>query len=224
MPQPHIVRSYEEELERLKDKVLELAEECEAQLQRALSALQERNEVLARDIIRTDERIDALQRAVDDFTVRLLAMRQPVAVDLRNIVAALKMAADLERIADYAANIARHVSDLGPGDASKPISTVIRMIETAQRMLSDVLLAYRRLDLEKAVAVWHADEELDRMYTRLLEEVRLVLEKDDARFRAATGLIFLGRCCERIGDHVKNLAENVHFIVTGTAYAGHPAE
>jgi phosphate transport system protein len=98
------------------------------------------------------------------------------------------------------------------------------MIETAQRMLSDVLQAYRRLDLEKAVAVWHADEELDRMYTRLLEEVRLVLEKDDARFRAATGLIFLGRCCERIGDHVKNLAENVHFIVTGTVYAGHPAE
>lgn len=224
MPQPHIVRSYEEELERLKDKVLELAEECEDQLQRALSALQERNEVLARDIIRSDERIDALQRAVDDFTVRLLAMRQPVAVDLRNIVAALKMAADLERIADYAANIARHVSDLDPGDTLPPISTVIRMIETAQGMLSDVLQAYRRLDLEKAVAVWHADEELDRMYTRLLEEVRLVLEKDDARFRAATGLIFLGRCCERIGDHVKNLAETVHFIVTGAAYAGHPAE
>ncbi len=224
MPREHIVKSYDEELALLKAKMTTMAKTVEAQLNKAVQALGGRDVFLARTIVRDDEKVNELQRELETQTVKLLALRQPMARDLRAVIAGLKTASDLERIGDYAANIALHVRDLSNVSLERPLGLLIRMGETATGMLQDVVEAYQKMDVRKAIEVWHRDDEIDGIYADLLRELRDCMTRDAQNVKVYTGLIFVARCCERIGDHVTNVAENVYFVEEGEPYHGEPAE
>jgi len=224
MRKEHTVKAFTQELELLKSKVFEMARECEGQLAKAVHSLVERDTELARYIIEGDSKINRLQSEVDELAIRILALRQPMALDLRNIIAAQKMAADFERIADYIANIAKHVIDLESISLEKPIRSIVKMTNSALEMLRDVLVAYQELDVEKAVEIWHRDREIDKIYFSLLTQLRTTMIEDSTRVAPSTTLLFMGRCCERIGDHITNVAENVEYIVSGEMYHGRPME
>jgi phosphate transport system protein len=224
MAKEHTVKAFTQELKLLKAKVFEMAKECEGQLEKAVHSLLERDMRLARDIIEGDSKINSLQSEVDDLAIRILALRQPMALDLRNIIAAQKMAADFERIADYTANIAKHLINLENISLDKPIRSIVEMANSALEMLSDVLIAYQELDTEKAAEIWHRDREIDKIYFGLLTQLRTTMIEDSTSVAPSTTLLFMGRCCERIGDHITNVAENVEYIVSGEMYHGRPMQ
>ena len=188
---------------------------AEMQLSKAIEALVTKDSKLAVNVIYSDSQVNDLQSAVDRLTVRMLAVRQPKGSDLRHIISALKMAAELERIADYAANIAKNGMGLKHVYLEKPVQLIIHMAEMATHMLKDVISAYRDSDVSKAIAVWHRDEEINQVYTDLLSQLRSYMKADTDNISTYTSLIFTARCCERIGDHIKNLAESVYFITHG---------
>ena len=215
----HIVRSYDDELALLKSKLSEMGKEVADQITQANKALLKRDIGLADVIIVSDEKVNVLQQEAEELGIRILATRQPVSQDLRSVISGLKMASDLERIADYAANMARHVRDLDHHLAlDQPVATVIDMAELTKGMLEDIIDAFANHDVKKAIAVWHRDDEIDSIYADLLNKLRMRMSEDSANIKAYTGLIFIARCCERIGDHITNLAENVHYIEHGKTY------
>ena len=220
MSSKHIVRSYDEELALLKASVLEMGRLSHRQLSRALETVLSRDSSAAEAIMADDAPINTLQKAIDQLTLIMLAKRQPMALDLRMIVSGLKMASDLERIADYSANMARHSMELNSLDLKNPVEAIIRMAGNAEAMLSDVMRAYEKNDAEMAKEVWHKDERIDSEYSKLLSELREFMSEDAQHAKPFTALLLVARCCERIGDHIQNLAENVHFIATGHTYHG----
>ncbi|MGB9439998.1 MAG: phosphate signaling complex protein PhoU [Desulfobacterales bacterium] len=219
MPTKHIVKSYDEDLDMLKSKLSEMGKEAEDQISKAGRALQNRDGGLADVIIVCDEKVNVLQQEVEEHSIRILATRQPMAQDLRYVIAGLKVASELERIADYAANIARHISDLDHQlDIDHPIASIIEMVELTKGMLADIMVAFSKVDAQRAIAVWHRDDQIDQIYAGLLSDLRARMSEDPGNIRSYTGLIFIARCCERIGDHITNIAENVHYIVHGKTY------
>lgn len=150
----HIVRSYDEELAQLNNDIIKMGGLTETQIARSIECVVKRDPDLAMLVIADDERVDELNYEIDIQTTRLLALRQPMALDLRHIVAALKISADLERIADYAANIAKRAITLSSAAPVAPVHSIPRMSRMAQQMINDVLDAYIARDVDKAVAVW----------------------------------------------------------------------
>ena len=129
------------------------------------------------------------------------------------------MASELERIGDYAANIARHIPDLDQHlDLEKPIAVITEMVELVKGMLTDIMGAFAYGDVSKAIAVWHRDDRVDTIYADLLNSLRAKMAEDSDTIQACTGLVFVARCCERIGDHITNIAENVHYIEHNKTY------
>jgi phosphate transport system protein len=224
MSKGHIVRSYDQELNLLISRISEMGKVAEEQLAKAIEALITKDSRLAVNVIYSDAQVNDLQNAVDRLTVRMLAMRQPMGSDLRHIISALKIATDLERIADYAANIAKNVMDLDHVSLEKPVGLIIRMAELASHMLKDVIDAYRGSDVRKATTVWHRDEDINQVYADLLSHLRSYMKADSDNINAYTSLIFAARCCERIGDHIKNVAESVYFITHGESFLENPIE
>jgi phosphate transport system protein len=216
----HIVRSYDRELDLLKARLEEMGQAAEEQLASAIEALVTRDNRLARDVINRDPRINAFQNEIDGLAVEILALRQPMAHDLRHVISGLKIAAELERIADYAANVARHVMDLDHVCLEKPLDLIIRMAKIARGMLSAVMDAYQVLNVYRAIDVWKQDKEIDRIYEDLLSRLRLYMSVDSQNVQTYTNLIFVARCCERIGDHIKNIAESVYYIEYGDTDSG----
>lgn len=215
MPTKHTVRSYDEELRRLANTLTQMGGLAESQLAAAMQAVSRRDGVLAAEIVSADLRVDQLETEVDQQVMRLLALRQPVGPDLREIVSSLKIAADLERIADYAANVAKRSIALNQTPPVRPAFAIPRMGAYAQAMIKDVLDAYVERDAERAVAVWRRDEELDEMYTSLFRELLTYMMEDPRSIGAATHLLFMAKNVERIGDHATNIAETIHFLVRG---------
>jgi phosphate transport system protein len=211
----HTVKSYEEELQQLNRTIVEMGGATEAQIEAAIEAVIKRDPDRAHDIVRDDDKIDELNYQVDTQATRLLALRQPMALDLRTIVASLKISADLERIADYAANIAKRAIPLSQVSPMRPVHTVPRMAKLTQRMLKDVLDAYVERDVSKAIRVWNADEEVDEMYTSLFRELLTYMMEDPRRITPCTHLLFIAKNLERIGDHITNVAETIYYLVHG---------
>jgi phosphate transport system protein len=222
MAKEHTVRSYDQELELLQSKLLQMGKVTEEQLKKAIEALVSKDSGLAVDVIYSDSRVNELQAEVDSLTVRMLAMRQPMALDLRSIISALKIAAELERIADYAANIGKNVFDLNHVSLEEPVKQIIQMAEVAGQMLNDVMRTYQETDVSKALDVWNRDEEINGIYANILSQLRSYMKVDSDNIKTYTSLIFVSRCCERIGDHIKNIAESVYYIEHGKAYAEMP--
>lgn len=216
MVSEHIIKSYDQELHRLDNIIAEMGGMAESQLSSSIEAVVKRDSDLAAQVIESDAGVDDLEREVETLVVRLLALRQPMARDLRQIVAALKIATDLERIGDYAANVAKRSIALDQIPPVKPVHAIQRMGRLGSAMIKDMLDAYVERDADKALAVWLRDEELDELYTSLFRELLTYMIEDPRTITACTHLLFMAKNLERIGDHTTNIAETLYFLVHGT--------
>jgi phosphate transport system protein len=212
----HIVKSYDDELKRLTGELQRMGELALSQLEAAIDAVIARDSDEAMKVVHGDATIDALEHEVSQDVVRLLALRQPMARDLREILAALRIATDIERIGDYAANVAKRSMVLNQSAPVQLVSALPRLARLAQSLVSDVLTAYRENNADKALEAWARDEELDEQYTGLFRELLTYMMEDPRNITPCTHLLFMAKNLERIGDHATNIAENVYFLVHGT--------
>jgi len=211
----HIVRAFGQELEHISNIIIQMGGVAEAQVEAAVQAVVRRDMTKAAQVIQADNQLDQLQQDIDNETLRLLALRQPMASDLREIVSALKIAADLERIGDYAANIAKRSLALAQLPAVRPAGAIPRMGRLVQEIMKEVLDAFIERDVDKAIAARGRDEELDDLYTSLFREVLTYMMEDPRNITPCTHLLFIAKNLERIGDHATNIAETIHFLVIG---------
>jgi phosphate transport system protein len=216
MAAEHIIKSYDEELSRLNKISVEMGGLAESQLASAIDAVVQRDSDLAARVVEGDTAVDQLERDLDNLAIRLLALRQPMARDLREIVVALKIASDLERICDYAANVAKRSIALSQAPPIQPVYALPRMGRLALLLVKDVIDAYVERDPDKALAVWNRDEELDEMYASIFREFLTYMMEDPRNIGACTHLLFMAKNIERIGDHATNIAENLYYLVHGT--------
>jgi phosphate transport system protein len=215
MNDAHIVTSFGEELERIDQLIVEMGGLAETQLAAAIRALVRRDAELANEVRDNDARIDDLEREVNERIVRILALRQPMAGDLRIAIAALKISNELERIGDYAKNVAKRSMVLVQSPAMSSTLTISRMGTLVQSMIQNVLDAYVARDAAGAEEVRHADQEVDQLHTSMFRELLTYMMEDPRNITPCTHLLFIAKNIERIGDHTTNIAEQVHFLVVG---------
>jgi phosphate transport system protein len=211
----HIVRSYEDELKRLREMVARMGGLAERQVADATTALIRRDTDLASEVIGRDGEIDALETEIENFCVRLLALRQPVASDLRLIVAAMKISTDIERIGDYARNAAKRAVVVSQQPLLGSLNGFQWMARLVQENLKDAMDALVKEDAEIAERVWAADAPVDDIYNGIFREMLTHMMEDPRNITAATHLLFIAKNFERIGDHATNIAEIVHYAVLG---------
>jgi len=216
----HTVRAFDADLNDLIRMLSEMGGLAEKAVAQAISALSGRNVGLAKRIVELDDSIDALQREIENKAVATVALRQPVAVDLRSIIATLRAASDLERIGDLAKNIAKRVIALnGNYPTPKTVHGLRHMADMALWQLHEVLESLALRDDAKAMSVWQGDQEIDAIYTSLFREVLTYVMEDPGSIAFSIHLLFCAKNIERIGDHVTNIAEAVHYMIEG-----HPFE
>jgi phosphate transport system protein len=217
MPQ-HIVRAFDVDLSGLATKIGEMGKLDQKQITEAVQALSKHDRALAEQVIRADDAVDALQRELEESAVSTIARRQPMAVDLREIVSALRIANDLERVGDLAVNIARSVTELrGESYSCGMISEIDHMTTLVVEQLDRVLTAYAGHDVAKALEVWRKDIEVDALNNSLFRELLTYMMEDPRNITACTQLLFCAKNLERAGDHATNIAESVVYIVEGRA-------
>ena len=210
----HIVKSYDDELKQLNTLISRMGGLTETQLDGAIQAVLRRDPELASRVLEGDKQIDELEHEVDSLAVKLLALRQPMAVDLRYIVSALKTAADLERFGDHAKSIAKRAIAISRVPRI-PAPGLDRMARMVQAMIKDVLDAYLENDTDKAVKIWRQDAEVDQLYNSLFRELLTYMMEDPRNITGCTHLLFIAKNIERMGDHATNIAETVHYQVRG---------
>lgn len=226
MNQPQtLVRHFEEELQGLKTRLLAMGGLAEERVRQAVTALVDRNRAAIDDVLGGDEPLNQLHLEIDDLAFHLLALRQPMAVDLRGIVAALKINSELERVGDLAVNIAQATARYVTQEPVKPLIDLPRMGEIAQGMLRDALDAFVRRDTRLAQAVLERDDQLDALKTQVFRDLLTCMLQDAATIQASLDLILVSRHLERIGDHATNIAEDVIFMVSArdVRHTGGPA-
>ena len=212
----HIVRSFDDELGQITAEVARMGGLAEAQIGEALDCVLRRDVKLAEQVRERDKELDALEVEIERKAIRLIALRQPMANDLRHAVAALKIASNLERCGDLAKNIAKRSLVLAGAEAATPLSRSIdRLGRLVAGRLKDVLDAYTSSDLDQAVAVWKRDEEIDSHYDSLFRELLTYMMGDPKMITPGAHLLFIAKNLERIGDHATNIAEIIHYELTG---------
>ena len=212
---PHIVKSYAQELQHLRDLMTEMGGLIESQLALATDAVVNRNAAAASRAMDTDRDVDALERQTEQFVIRLLALRSPLATDLRQIVAALKITAGMERIGDYAKNVAKRSVVLNQASVPFSLSGLAAMARLVQENLHLVIDAVGEGDAAKAVQAWQSDQAIDDLYNSIFRELVTYMMEDARSITACTHLLFIAKNLERIGDHATNIAETVHYAATG---------
>ena len=214
----HTAKAFDVDLQDLARMVAEMGGLAEKQIADAVDALAKRDGRLAQRVVLLDPTIDALQREIEERSILTIARRQPMAVDLREIVGALRVSNDLERIGDLAKNIAKRVIALGtPTYPNQVIRGVEHMAELVLAQLNDVLDAYARQDVTQALAVWRGDEEIDAVNNSLFRELLTYMMEDPRNITFCTHLLFCAKNIERMGDHATNIAETVYYIAEGRA-------
>ncbi len=211
----HTVKAFTEQLESLSAAVAQMGGLAEAQLADAIEAIGRRDTALAESAVGGDRRIDALQTEIEDRSLKLLALRQPMAVDLRETLAAIKIASELERIGDLAKNIAKRAIVLNREQPIRLTQSLARMGRQALSQLKLVLDAYSDRDAEGAEAVWAHDGEIDETYNSLFRELLTYMMEDPRTIGMCTHLLFVAKNIERTGDHATNIAEVVYHMVRG---------
>lgn len=212
----HIVSSFDADLKDLGRKVVEMGGQAERLVADSVQALVKRDAELAQKVIVLDGPVDVLQREIEEKAVLTIARRQPLANDLREIVAAMRVANDLERIGDLAKNTAKRVLALtGEFHPQKLVRGVEHMSGMVLEQLKEVLDAYASRDDARALQVWKRDGEIDILYTSLFRELLTYMMEDPRNISLCTHLLFCAKNIERIGDHATNIAETVHYLVTG---------
>jgi len=217
----HTVKAYGDELDQLTAEVARMGGLAEAQVADAIESVARRDVALGRSVVERDARLDALQREIEKKAIRLIALRQPVASDLRRTLSAMKLATDLERTGDLGKNIAKRGLILAESDPMQPLTRSIeRMGKLVSMRLRDVLDAYAAGEIERAVAVWNTDDEVDEHYNSLFRELLTYMMGDPRTIGACTHLLFMAKNLERIGDHATNIAETIYYEVTGEEFTG----
>jgi phosphate transport system protein len=215
MSKDHTVSAYDKELENLRSSIARMGGLAEAQIAGAIDALFKRSADRAAQIVAGDQALDSLEIAIEKDAISILARRQPMASDLREIVSALKMSSILERIGDYAKNIAKRITAISDAQNVRIVRTVGDMAHLVQKMLKDVLDAYIDQDDVKALDVWERDTAVDDLYNSLFRELLTYMMEDPRLITPCTHLLFAAKNVERMGDHVTNLAEIVYYLVRG---------
>ncbi|MGB3810202.1 MAG: phosphate signaling complex protein PhoU [Parvibaculum sp.] len=213
----HTVKSFQEELDTIAASIAQMGGLTEAQLANAIESVSRRDSELAQRTVEQDRRIDTLEHEVEARAIRVIALRQPMATDLREVISAIKISTDLERIGDLAKNIAKRALVI-QGDFETPvrlIQGIARMGRLAQGQLKSVLDACSNRDAQAAMEVWRGDEEIDEMYNSVFRELLTYMMEDPRTIGVCTHLLFIAKNIERIGDHATNIAETVSYVVTG---------
>ncbi|NOG69772.1 phosphate signaling complex protein PhoU [Roseicella sp. DB1501] len=213
--QEHTVRSYGEELRRLREMVARMGGLAERQVADAVTALVRRDAELASEVIGRDAEIDTLEREIEEFCIRLLALRQPVGPDLRLVIASLKIIHAIERIGDYARNAAKRSVVLAQQPPLGSLNGFQRMARLVQENLKGAMDALVNDDAARADEVWANDQPVDEVYNGIFREMLTFMMEDPRNITAATHLLFVAKNLERIGDHATNIAETVHYAVRG---------
>ena len=217
----HTVKAYGDELNQITAEVARMGGLAEAQVADAIDSVARRDIALARAVVDRDLKLDALHRDIEKKAIRLIALRQPVASDLRKTLGAIKMASDLERTGDLAKNIAKRALILAEVEPMQPLTRSIeRMGRLVSNRLRDVLDAYTASEIDRAVAVWQTDDEVDEHYNALFRELLTYMMGDPRTIGACTHLLFMAKNLERIGDHATNIAETIHYEITGEELTG----
>ncbi|MGV2980827.1 phosphate signaling complex protein PhoU [Camelimonas sp. ID_303_24] len=212
----HIVSAYDAELAALRNRVVEMGGIAEKMLDDATRALVRRDAELAQSVINTDARLDSLQREIEENAILTIAKRQPMAVDLREIISAIRVAGDVERIGDLAKNIAkRAVAISGQMQPTRIVVGVEHMSDLVQEQLKDVLDGFTQQNVNVAIDVWKRDGEIDALYTSLFRELLTYMMEDPRNIGFCTHMLFCAKNIERIGDHTTNIAETIYYLVTG---------
>jgi phosphate transport system protein len=217
----HIVSSYDNDLQGLRQRISEMGGISEKMLVDAVAALARHDKMMAQTVIASDPRLDLLHREVEESAILTIARRQPLAVDLRETISAIRISGDVERIGDLAKNIAKRA--LAIGGEFQPHKIVVglqHMNDLVLGQLKDVLDAYAQKDTAKALDVWKRDGAIDALYTSLFRELLTYMMEDPRNISFCTHLLFCAKNIERIGDHTTNVAETIHYLVTGQAVAG----
>jgi phosphate transport system protein len=211
----HIVKAYDDDLATLKAMLSEMGGLAEEQLAHSIDALLRRDTKLADAVVRADEKIDALEIAVEEKAVLTIAKRQPMAKDLRNIMVAIRIAADIERIGDLAKNIAKRAHAIYDNIPPRLTKGLQRLGDLSQAQVKLILDAFAASDAEKAMDVWRHDEDIDALYNSIFRELLTYMMEDPRMIGACTHLLFAAKNIERIGDHATNIAENIYYLVNG---------
>jgi len=211
----HIVSAFDEDLIQVQAKISEMGGLCEELLAKSLESVQNRDPAMARSVIERDKLLDAMEAAIEETVVRVIALRQPVAADLRVLIAAMKIATTLERIGDLAKNIAKRAIPLSSARPVKLTASIVRMGRQTLTQLSDVLNAHASRDVDIAVQIWNQDVEIDEMYNAIFREVVTYMVEDSRLIGVGAQLMFIAKNLERIGDHATQISEMVYYIVKG---------
>ena len=212
----HTVKAFDEDITRLRGMIGEMGGLAEVAIQQSLEALVRGDQELAQKVVERDKKLDDLEMQVDKLAVRVIALRAPMADDLREVIAALKIAGVVERIGDYSKNIAKRVGEIEGREKFEPLTLLPAMAEIASEMVHDVLTAYAARDPELALEVIATDNKVDAFYNSIFRNLVSHMVENPATISSAEQLLFIARSLERIGDHATNVAEMVHFAATGT--------
>jgi phosphate transport system protein len=211
----HLVKSFDADLKKLRDLLTEMGGIVESQVAMAAEAIANRDAAAATRAVEADPQVDALEREIEQFVIRMLALRQPMAGDLRMIVAGLKITGDLERIGDYAANVAKRSIVLAQYTLPYSLAGLAHMAHMVQEQLKLIIDAIGSNDTAKAIEVWRSDRVVDDLYTALFRELITYMMEDPRNITPCTHLLFIAKNLERIGDHATNVAETVYYAVEG---------
>ncbi len=211
----HTVKAFDEDITRLRGLIAEMGGLAEVAIQESLEALVNGDEKLAKAVVKRDKKIDSLEAEVDRLAVRVIALRAPMAADLREVIAALKIAGVVERIGDYSKNIAKRVGKIDDRKRFEPLTLLSAMGEVAAGMVHDVLTGYAARDPVVALDVIKRDDKVDAFYDSIFRNLVSYMVENPATISSAAQLLFVARNLERIGDHATNVAEMVHFAATG---------
>ncbi len=215
----HIVKSYETELGRLRGMLTQMGGLVEAQAANAARAVIDHDTEAASFAVQDDTAVDKLEREITDFAIRLIALRQPVASDLRLVVSAIKIAGDLERIGDYAANVAKRSLVLNELALPFSLSGLAHMFRLVQENLKAIVDAVGEGSAERAIEVWRSDIMVDDVYSAIFREQITYMMEDPRNITPCTHLLFIAKNLERMGDHATNIAEVVYYAITGEMMA-----
>ena len=211
----HLVKSFDNDLKKLRDMLTEMGGIVESQLVMAAAAIMNRDNEAAARAVSEDPKVDALEHEIEQFVIRMLALRQPMAADLRQVVAALKITGDLERIGDYAANVAKRSIVLGQYNLPYSLAGLGHMAHMVQEQLKSIIDALSSNDTAKAIEVWRSDQVVDDIYNALFRELITYMMEDPRNITPCTHLLFIAKNLERIGDHTTNIAETIYYAVEG---------
>lgn len=215
----HTVKAFSEELDGITQEVARMGGLAETALNDALAAIARRDTELAQAVIQRDPKIDAAQREVEKRAIKLFALRQPMASDLRVVLTAWRIATELERVGDLAKNIAKRALILNQDEPLQLTRSAERMGKIAAAHLKQVLDAYAAKDLEAAINVWNSDDNIDAHYNSLFRELLTYMIEDPRTISSCAHLLFIAKNLERIGDHGTNISEYIHFLITGEEIA-----